>query len=695
MEILVPYSMLLISSFAISCLTDYKAVEAMFLSIAGTVFAMMALTALLGLSAAAYTLAALSSLLFFTAVIKKVRQKRLKEALAGFANSPALLFLMVSLALYSYIFKDMSVLYFDNYSHWAKAPKAILHYNGFDMPKGLIYLTQSLGMPVFSSYIVSFTGYSVGSMLGSMWLVNQTCLLLPISRLSYKDTGKAALYYIIVLSIFLAIPRSYTELYCDTLLAVMSAAILGYYFMNRDLKKSFGIVFTGIVLLSHIKSVFGVVMSLFIVSLILFDTYQRHSKTLARKDIRLFAMYGCGIAASFTLSETVLFLCRKSSSFSRILGGGGNLSDLSAGESVTAYTLFSGDYFKPWAYPIQSAAESLKSALGLALLAAILLSIAFVIIFFKRKKTSRKKILILPAAFILGLFIYIILNLDAGSHMLLANFARHFISINILGYNIFLIAALGALISSAIYCFVVPKDKRRYVHGLYIILLIQFIAFTAVTILAYTQFDINAIQTGNSVDRYMGIFIYYINLSAAIIFIRRQSIWHAASQKRYIAVSALVLVLIFILPSPMALIGSVKSQKSKYAESMPFAYNQLADEISSKTKPDDKVCVLIDSLNMGGGEYVSGLISYSTLIPMTDIAVVDPMLDRSQNIERLSEFVISGSYDKIYILGASPRLLGQFESMFGQDTDIASDKLYDISYVSPSAIISPVFSDMH
>ena len=693
MKILIPFSILLLSSFAISCFTKYSAVEALFISIASTILSMMALTALFGLTAASYVIAAVSAILFLTAIIKKARQKKFKEAFIGFVDSPALLFLIISLAIYTYLFKDMSVLYFDNYSHWAKAPKSILQYNGFDMPKGLIFLTQSLGMPVFSSYIVSFTGYSAGPMLSGMWLVNQTCLLLPISRLRYKDTAKASLYYIIVLSIFLAIPRSYTELYCDTLLAVMSAAILGYYLLGRDIRKSFAVVFASIVLLVHIKSVFGILMSLFILSIIIFDTYQKNGKKLVRKNIGLFTALAGGIAASFALSEAVLMLCRKSASLSRILGGGETLSDLGAGQSVTAYNLFSGDYFEPWAYPIQSAVESFKSTIGLALLAALAVSIAFVIIFSKRKKTNHKKSFILPAVFMLGLFIHILLNLDTGSNILLANFAQHFVKINFLGYNIFLIAALGVLISAAIYFFVIPKDKRKYLNGLIFVFIVQFVIFTAITILAYTKFNINAIETGNSVDRYMGIFAYYIIISAAMILIRKESIWQPANQKRYIAASALILALIFILPSPLELTGSIKSQKQKYAESMPHAYDLLAQDIRDNTQPGDKVCILIDSLNMDGGEYVSGLISYSTLIPMTDIAIVDPRLDRSQNIGRLSEFVTMGHYDKIYILGASPLLLGQYEAMFAQDTNIASDKLYDISYITQNGQAAPVFLD--
>jgi hypothetical protein len=692
-EILIPFSILLILSFAISCFTKYSAVEAMFISIAATIVGMMALTALFGLKAASYSIAIISVLLFLTAIIKKAKQKKLKCAFMGFADSPALLFLIVSLALYTYISKDMSVLYFDNYSHWAKAPKSILEYNGFDMPKGLIYLTQALGMPVFSSYIASFTGYSAGPMLGGMWLVNQTCLLLPISRLRYKDTAKASLYYIIVLSIFLAIPRSYTELYCDTLLAVMSASILGYYLMSRDARKSFAVIFAGIVLIVHIKSVFGILMSLFVLSIIIFDTYQKNGKKFGRKDIGLFAILGGSIASSFALSETILFLCRKSASLSRILGGGDTLLDLGAGNSITAYNLFSGDYFKPWAYPIQSAIESLKSAMGLALLAAALLSFAFIIVLAKRKKLKLKYAFMLPAFCLLGLFIYIVLNLDTGSNILLANFAQHFVKINFLGYNIFLITALGILISAAIYFFVIPKDKRKYFKGLFITFLIQLVVFTSVTMLAYTKFNINAIETGNSVDRYMGIFAYFIIISAAITLIRKESIWQPAKQKRYIAISALILVLIFILPSPSELTASIKSQKQKYEQSMPHAYDILANDIKDNIQPSDKVCVLIDSLNMDGGEYVSGLISYSTLIPMTDIAVIDPRLDRSQNIDRFSEFVTMGKYDKIYILGASPLLLGQFENMFSQDTDIASGKLYDISYITQNGQAAPVFLD--
>jgi hypothetical protein len=52
-----------------------------------------------------------------------------------------------------------------------------------------------------------------------------------------------------------------------------------------------------------------------------------------------------------------------------------------------------------------------------------------------------------------------------------------------------------------------------------------------------------------------------------------------------------------------------------------------------------------------------------------------------------------GKYDKIYILGASPLLLGQFENMFSQDTDIASGKLYDISYITQNGQAAPVFLD--
>ncbi len=247
--------LLLTASYGIKKLFGYCIEESLFINILFTIVFLL-ITGLIGaLNIGFYIILAFMIVLSIAGISITVKRKAfdIYEII-----TPGMAVLALSCLLYFISVRDIGFHRWDEVSHWGTAVKHMYLTN--QMYFGL----QTMGLPVFSYFMVRIAGYNESLVYLSRWMFMWSGIVMLMKDVKWKSWYLAAIGWLLsacIVNIIAAEPMYYM----DKPLGVLAGVLIAYLILDKKggLRKDI-LVFLGVVVLPHVKDSIGLEMAVFV-----------------------------------------------------------------------------------------------------------------------------------------------------------------------------------------------------------------------------------------------------------------------------------------------------------------------------------------------------------------------------------------------------------------------------------------------
>jgi hypothetical protein len=578
--------------------------------------------------------------------------------------------LFILVALYAVAINGSSLTGFDNFSHWARIPKIVLEYNSLKIPANILYYPQTMFSPILYTFTCFFGGYNFTNILVSMWLAYWIIILLPLSHMPFKKVHLLALYSLLITGILLADKANSMNALADTFISIMAASLLGYYFIRGNFKGKYMILFAGIAVFPHIKYAVGYLFAFYILLIMLYDIYSKNKK-LSSNEIKFF------IASLVSFAANRLLMLSTNSSLSQ---PNPISTDMLPYDSKSLSYI---DIKEPWCDPVGNFLRALSTPVGIAITALFAAIIVIIII----KKIKRKKIHWLFAVSPLILFVlflgYSYFTFDAETQLLVKNFIKNSLYLKFLNINIIIYLFALCLISAVLYKISPNKPSKKYMLHIIYILGVQILLFELGTMIYYAGIQQRMIFSGNSLIRYHGMVLYAMTFFLCIVIFNGKPFSAARPIfKKASYIVGVILCLLLLIPGVRSIAKNPEVSDEGYRSAIG-GYKFYNDLIQEYAKEDERVCLVIDTINIGdwnATKFITVMVGYHTSLSLNNIVVLNTVSDVELQQEAFREYLIQNKMDKVITIGTGSYFYGKYGEIFSISTDEALNGVFQVTY---------------
>ena len=247
--------LLFAASYGIKKIFRYSIEESFFISILFTIVFLL-ITGLIGiLNVGFYIILAFMVILSIAGILKTVKHKTFDvyEII-----TPGIAVLVLSCLFYFIAVRNVGFHRWDEASHWGTAVKHMY------LTNSMYYGLQTMGLPVFSYFMVRIAGYSESLIYLSRWMFMWSGIVILMKDIKWKSWYIAAAGWILsacVVNMVSAEPMYYM----DKPLGVLAGILIGYLLLDKDggWRKDI-LVLLGALVLPHIKDAIGMEMAVFV-----------------------------------------------------------------------------------------------------------------------------------------------------------------------------------------------------------------------------------------------------------------------------------------------------------------------------------------------------------------------------------------------------------------------------------------------
>lgn len=507
-------------------------------------------------------------------------------------------------------------------------------------------------------------------MLSGKWLLCWVCLLLPFAKHDFKKTPIVLIYSFVVYAIVISIKYSYQYLYSDIAVYCLWTCLIGYYYTNKKSKARDIVLISGLLFLPQIKAYFGIILTIYILMIIIFDKLYYGKGKLNKSDKIFIGISGTSLA----INLVIITILQKS-------------MNLKEGDYTPfQYTESQNFVREKWCNMWDCFISTLKSPVGLLLgvMIACLLIVGVILFYKKYKKLAIFSIL---TAFLLGLVILLMiyLSLDDNSLLLLKKIPQHIVNLNYLNISMPNLIVGMVVIGFISYFFLLNKKDREYFFFLILILIAQCLAMYFIILLNFARKNSEEfILYGTALVRYLGVSVHFFIFLIPMIFLNKKDIWNKLDSKHRALIAGLALIFIIMNFFPLPL--TIYKQKLDNFSVYSIAFSGIETNnitITEKTEEDDRVCVIYDIREYYKRPgYVDRILRYYTMISEDYYIKLDSEADSHQQINSLGNFILENEIDKVFYKWGGDDFDYAFKDLFLNPKDVIGDQVYDIVWVN-------------
>lgn len=663
MGLFLPFLVIILFSLAIALLIKVSTVESIFISIVIIIITTMIFTIIVSVSIGVYFVLALCAMSLIIGVIKAIKEKVLFSRIKKFFFNPAFAALFLAVAIYTYIAHNTVLFAWDDFSHWGLSVKALIKYDSYANIPLFLRESQTTGIPIFNTFITKLAGTDKGILLAGhwfagekegywlvgSWLVYWVCLLLPVSRLEWKDSGKIFLYSLFAYSVlmFFSQSKSYADLYCDTMLSVIAGALVLYYHnVDRKKKQYIFVMCAALLLLPHIKRITGVVFAYFLIMSTFGVTDYKEILLLKLKKKKILMYLGLlalPLASFFLYNSTY------------------GLANAVKGNIIL-------NYFVHFVGPMKFSPVILAFAIAVVgmILAGVMLC--------RRKKikiTRKQAAIAFWSALVLGLGAVLVLNLNLERMIMFERITVKFAKMNFYTYNCYKFVGFSCIVFlSMIYLFLDQKYKKIYII-LASSLVLQSIIYFILVSLRYVT--LASEPTIHSLERYLASFIFYIILIFGGVSLLKLQIYKNENSKK--AFIFIIAIIVFSFMSPV--IFKTFSYQRNYdffgtTQSEQYISRMSAEFLAENTSEDDAIYVVAQ----GEEGRRKNIIRYCLL--GQDVGGSALRYDVETCLVDWRNELVKGDYEYVFISLIDEFFVERYGKLFDDVKSIGEDRLYRI-----------------
>ena len=652
MLLLVPFTVIFALSYAFYILLKVNTLESVFLSVCSIIMAMLLLTPVVGLQISSYILCGSIVIALSAAIYKSIKRKSFFKDIIAFVNNPAFVTFVLAVGVYAYFIHDNHLYTWDDFSHWGLAVRSLVAFDGIHITQGLLE-PQTIGMPMWNAFLISLSGMNEGYMLIGMWFVYWSCLLLPVSKMKWGNFIFVLLYSIIMYGILMfASHQPRPNLYCDTMLSVISGSLISYYYISGNKSENhFFIIILGCALLPHIKNATGLAFAALVLCVIAADVYvnkETVSRLQKRRLIYSFAAACLSTAYVYILKEIML------------------TGDFRDGQM--------------WCNPMEDFANAVLNPTGITLM-ILLIAFGVVSVTMRLKKHAHTlKAVISFCCIFTGLMLWMTLNLKGNTKLLITQFAENLWKLDIYGLNAGLMILGMAAVGVLIYYFGINKQSKNTFLRIGWLLIAELLVYVISLMFSYCKFTYGEGIKSADLNRYLLSFLAYVAIGGTGILICRENIWKTKWSKPGLLGLILALTVIFIMSEPLTLYRYEKDLDYK------ITYNYKAElcgrDISSALGVSDKVYVV----TQGDSGHLANLLRNFSLPVFTsrdNYSLGPPKSEKDGwsvdlTPAELAEYIIDRGYTYLFILEIDDFFIDTYKDMFDSPSNIEIRKLYKV-----------------
>ncbi len=656
--IIIPFALIILLAFAIGVFLKLKPIASMAVGVSAVIFLMLSLTLVATLKIAAYTVCVLSIALFVASMIYAIKKKELLREAKGFAANPAFLVFIFVVGAYTVLIRNNHLYSYDDFSYWGLSVKAFFTYNGFSVPYGVIRQGQTNAMPVFNAFISVIAGYKEGYLLCGMWFVYWSFLLLPIAHLTWKRWKTILIYVFLTYSLLMFTSHSVRpNLYNDIMLAVISGGLTAYYYNNkRNLKLSWLVILGGILILPHIKYFTGIAFAYFVLAACYLNKDLSNKFKASIKNKVLI----CLMVAAPVISNILQEFIRP--------------------QYIDAHTFTAHETW--WCAPSESISSALTSYIGIALLAAIALTLLTLLFSVKKRDQALKKTAIAVGSFLMiVLFGYIYQNLDSGSKHLINAFIKNLLALELYEISLYKIMGVLIIINIIIYHALIKEELKRKYRHMSVVFIVLGLIYCVGVLATYTRFSEAEALVSASLHRYISSFVVFVLISAIGVFTVKQ-IYSDSKLKMVLLGVVLIYTVTSIAPAPMTLYLYEKNQL-KYEQTELYQSKLAGEYIEDNTKTGDRIYLLCQGGNGSNKlymQYFDVMNIFAGKISLGPSKYEGDVWSEELSPEEWSEYIEGRNFDYLYIMSVDDYFIGTYSGMFKNADEIHSNELYKIDY---------------
>ncbi len=557
MMIIVFLLILFAGAYGMKKVIGYSIEESLFINIL-FIIVLLLVCGLVGmLSAGFYLAVAAFCAIFVLGVIKTVKEKSfdLYEIL-----TPGISVFLISSFLYFISVKSLGFYWWDEASHWGTAVKHMY------LSNQMYYGLQTMGVPMFSYFIVKIAGYSEGLIFLSRWIFMWSAVAILMKGVTWKSWYIAAVGGVLtacISNIFATEPI----FYMDTPLGIVSGAIIAYKMLNKNFgNKDFVLVLSGVFVITQVKYGTGIEFAFFISVFFLIDELIRSRRKITSIS-KFAAMLGMSVFAYFI--------------------------------SVWSKADIPGYFESKATLPLEKLFGLLLTKSTFALVFAIVFLIVFALFIKYNSKISIRKnynllkyssislMLVAVLTLLRKIFVAFSLSLDIFARSSFVGAMRRMFYEDFLSKPVYVLL-LFVLIFTIIICLLIKKEnKKRYLVG-NITVVIFVIIYGIFLALSYTfLFESWESTTLMSYRRYYGSVIVFMSIFVLSVVLYQTDLF-TNDKHRLFASLALALILVRSYPLPSNLLF-------KQTETSYISYEYGIKEYGKETANDINRLIPTDS----------------------------------------------------------------------------------------------------
>ena len=212
------------------------------------------------------------------------------------------------------------------------------------------------------------------------------------------------------------------------------------------------------------------------------------------------------------------------------------------------------------------------------------------------------------------------------------------------------------------------KDLKYQIIAIIIGLILYMIFLQLSYLLKFVTFEMLG---HNGIDRYFPTFLL------GMLYLLIASIIKKLSQKEYIAIDYIIILLIMFLITPIQYVCEATITSGMYnINSMEYVNNakNIADKIDEYVEDDSKII----TISQKEKTRLYNLMLRYYLYPNHNVKTIENI--KEENIEKVQEVIKSNEYQYIYIYSTDSELTNMLEKDFDNLEDVKEKTLYKIQY---------------
>ena len=278
---------------------------------------------------------------------------------------------------------------------------------------------------------------------------------------------------------------------------------------------------------------------------------------------------------------------------------------------------------------------------------------------------------------------YSYFTFDAETQLLVKNFIKNSLYLKFLNINIIIYLSALCLISAVLYKIYPNEPSKKYMLHIIYILGVQILLFELGTMIYYAGIQQRMIFSGNSLLRYHGLVLYAMTFFLCIVIFNGKPFSAARPIfKKASYIVGVILCLFLLIPGVRSIAKNPEVSDEGYRSAIGgyMFYNDLIQEYA---KEDERVCLVIDTINIGdwnATKFITVMVGYQTSLSLNNIVVLNTISDVDLQQEAFSEYLIQNKMDKVITIGTGSYFYGKYGEIFSIKSDEALNGVFQVTY---------------